>query len=141
MGYQRRGRVVTGALQVLAAPSSAAAPPPAFTVSINFVPSPGGNISVSGGSGTLTPSQGVFSISESGGVTPYGGSPNGKTYVGRTDTRIFLAASSDGVHDTLGWSGLNIGDVISTAVQYTDTDSAGTTASSTSQTVTIQRIA
>jgi hypothetical protein len=114
--------------------TSGGAPPP-FTISFDW--SGSSVINVSGDSGTCTPAQGVFVILESGGTPPYGNG-TGLSFSSNPSGKINFAASSDGTHTTLSWSGFIVNEAQSVTAQFNDQDSAGHSVTKTTS-VTIKR--
>ena len=85
----------------------------------------GSTMAVTGDSG-VSPSA-VFIPIAHGGVTPY--TADGITLTSNPSGKIFLTASPDNVHTTLGWSGFSLNETENYTARYSVTDSAGTTKS------------
>lgn len=95
-----------------------------FSVSISFSAG-AGPFNVSGASGNLyTSNGGVIGIIESGGTPPYGGSTS---LLGDPSGKLFITPASDGVHNTIGWSGFSINETEGCYIQFDGSDNAGAT--------------
>jgi hypothetical protein len=134
---------MSGILMAAALVGSAGAAPanPLFT---SITLTVGTSFDVSGASGDLYSAAGAYiGIVISGGVAPYGG---GHSCVKDGGTgSVFVTGPADGVHDTVGWSGLSIGDSIVFHLSNHATDSAGHTADarypvSTGAAIAIRRV-
>lgn len=107
---------------LLVPPATTAGTPPPAPFSLSFVWTGAPVVNVAGASGTCTPSQGLFSIVISGGTPPYGGSGFGVS--SNPSGKINYAASSDGVHTTLAWSGFTVNEAETFTATFNATDSA-----------------
>jgi hypothetical protein len=89
-------------------------------------------VNVNGASGICSVAQGVIVFIASGGTAPYAGNgPGGAdTYVtGDPSGKISLAASPDGIHNTLAWSGFALNEFQSCVIRAAIHDAAGHSAS------------
>jgi len=122
----RNGCFVSGIGMAVAAGQSSGGGTP-FSVTITFSGGTG-TFNVSGASGNLyTAGFGVISVNESGGTPPYGGA--GTSLSGDPSGKLFITPASDGVHNTIGWSGLSLNEIEGCYIQFDGTDNAGASAS------------
>jgi hypothetical protein len=82
-------------------------------------------LNVSGASGV--PSAVLF-VYVSGGTPPYSG---GFSLLNNTSGKLYLTASPDGIHTTVGWSGFSLNELESANAHFEVTDSAGASQSGT----------
>jgi hypothetical protein len=122
-----------------ASDAGVAAPPLSCGVEIVGGSSP---FSVVAASGDLyTNSHEVISVTATGGTPPY---TLGLSIQGDPSGKLSLIASSDGVHETVAWTGFSVNETESGYVQINVTDSVGATASDrfpTTGTFSIKRVA
>ena len=87
-----------------------------------------GPINVSGASGDMYTQFGyLISVIVSGGTPPYGGVGTGLS--GDSSGKLSFAPASDGLHNTLFWSGFTLNEIEGCYLTYNATDDAGATAS------------
>jgi len=124
----RDGRLVTGiGMAAAAGVDSGGGGGSPFSCSISFSIGTG-PFNVSGASGNLyTSNGGVIGVIESGGTPPYGGST---TLNGDASGKLFITPASDGVHNTIGWSGFSVNETEGCYIQFNGNDSLGATDSS-----------
>jgi hypothetical protein len=127
----RDGRLVTGIGMAAAAGVDSGGGGAALSVSLTWT---GGNLNVAGASGT-SPSPNVLVAIASGGTPPYS---DGMTLTSNPSGKLFITASPDGVHNTIGWSGFSVNEVEGFTAEYSVTDSVGTNKTS-SDSGTIKR--
>lgn len=143
MGGGWNGRFVSGIAISAVCATTSAPPPPPLTADLDWngqsplpVSSASGVAQTVTVSGTYYPN--VFVYIVSGGVQPYLDT-HGMRVTSNPSGKLYLANHSDGVHTTVGWSNLTIGEVESLEIAITTTDSAGTSFVN-SASVSVQRI-